>query len=309
MPYTIGLAAVLLCLSGCFQPILARVPSEPLERAIFLREGAADGWHGISHYDTSFASAASVARVIDPATVDAESRIEIIPNLEQFANLTGAESSGVRLRLEAFLERAGKDPIPLHLPGYDVMDQREVRADPQPIEAAPPTRLELERTIAQIGDRITLRSTLLDAGGTPLGQPGEARFRVAQLGWHSSYHPSVVLARPFEQDAADANFRFTPGVAWLHAYTPRHDEDGFWADLMRVTEMNIGPHALLLQFDSETEVEIGLGATIGLWDGVLQLGVGLNLMADDGEGREYFYVGSSLIPLAQAVEQGFNKAW
>ncbi len=306
MPRAIGLAAALLLLSACSQPILERTPSEPLERAIFLREGAADGWHGISHYEMSFTS---VARVIDPATVDAESRIEIIPNADRLADLTVAAAPGARLRLEAFLERAGTDPVPLHLPGYDAMDQREVRADPQPIEAAPPTRLELERTIAQVGDRITLRSTLLDAEGATLGQPGESRFRIAQLGWHASYHPSVVLARPFEQDAADANFRFTPGVAWLHTYTPRYDEEGFWADLMRATEMNLGPHALLLQFDSETEVEIGLGATIGLWDGVLQFGAGLNLMADGGKGREYFYVGSSLIPLVQAVEQGFNKAW
>jgi hypothetical protein len=32
-------------------------------------------------------------------------------------------------------------------------------------------------------------------------------------------------------------------------------------------------------------------------------------MADDGADREYFYVGSSLIPLAQAVQRGFNSTF
>lgn len=300
-----GPALLLLVSAACAQHPLERPPVEPMERAIFLREAAKDGWHGISHFDVS---SQSIARVVDPAWVDAESRIEIWPNEERLAALAGESAGGARLRLEAFLERPGVDPMPLHLPGYDAIDVREVRSEPRPMADALPTRIELERTIAQLGDRIALRSSLIGEDGALLAPVGEAHFRVEQLGWHSAYHPSVVLARPFERSVEDATFRFTPGIAWLHSYTPRYDEDGFWADLMRATDMSFGPHALLLQFDSAVEVEIGLGVTLGLWDGVLQIGAGVNLMASDGASRQYFYIGSSLIPLAQAVQGGFASA-
>jgi hypothetical protein len=241
--------------------------------------------------------------------VDAESRIEILPNLDRLRAMAGQAEPGAQLRLEAFVDRPGKDPVPLHLPNYDLLDGREVRTTPRAIADAIPTAIDLERTIAALGDRVVLRSSLLGADGQPLVPVGEAHFRVRQLGWYSTYHPSVVLARSFEREATDANFNFTPGVSWLHAYAPRHDEEGFLADWMRATSMAIGPHALLLQFDSEEEVEIGLGVTLGFWDGVFQLGTGLNLMADEAEDRPYFYVGSSLISVAQALQRGFSSAF
>lgn len=299
-------ALVPLLAAACTQATLERAPAAPMERAIFLREAAQDGWHGISHANVE---SGDIARVVDPALVDAEARIEILPNLDRLRAMAGPAAADARLRLEAFVDRPGKDPVPLHLPDYDLLDGRELRATPRPLAEVVPSVIDLERTIAALGDRVVLRSTLLAADGTALVQPGEAHFRVRQLGWHSDYHPSVVLARSFEREITDANFNFTPGVAWLHTYSPRQDEVGFLTDWMRATAMAIGPHALLLQFDSEEEVEIGLGVTIGFWDGVFQLGTGLNLMADEAEDRPYFYVGSSLISVAQALQRGFNSAF
>lgn len=300
----LALAAAALA-AGCSGTVTERPPESALEGAIFLREAAPDGWHGISDADPL---SGVVRRVVQPAAVDAEARIEILldeARLSAAAAERGA-GAGARLRLQAFVERPGADPVPLHLSGYDAIDRFESTPTDPALAGARATELDLTRTIARPGDRLLLRAAIADAAGAALGGTYEARLRVAQLGWHSEFHPSVVLARPAEAGAAEAEFRFTPGVAWLHAYSPRHDESGAWADWMRATQASFGPHALLLQFDTEDEVEIGLGLTAGFWDGVLQVGVGYNLMADGGQDRHYFYVGSSMIALAQAGQRAFG---
>ena len=69
------------------------------------------------------------------------------------------------------------------------------------------------------------------------------------------------------------------------------------------SRFSVGPHATFLSFDPDKELEIGLGLTVALWNGVLQLGAGWNLHADgDDEGGRYFFVGSSLIALLQAFQ-------
>jgi hypothetical protein len=307
MPCARILALLAILLGGsCSGAALIRAPERPLERAIFLREAAEDGWQGISD---AAPFATDVTRVIDPSGVDPDSRLEIAPaaaQLAEAARAAGVEPTDARLRLEAWIERRGADPIALHLPGYDALDAYAVRATPRAIADAPPTELDLTRTIAREGDRVLLRATIEDGVGAPAGEAFDARFRVAQLGWYSAYHPSVVLARPGTPRDGDADFRFTPGIAWLHSYAPRPDEQGAWAAWMRGSGMSAGPHAMLLQFDTEDEVEVGLGVPVGFWNGVLQLGVGYNLMADGGQDRLYTYIGSSLISLAQAADRSFG---
>lgn len=299
-------AALPFLLAACSGAALERAPANPLERGIVLREAAEDGWHGVSSEDPAVGR---VQRVLEPAPVDAESRVELRPDAEALREAAlerGLDPARARLRLEAFLQRAGAEPAPLHLPGYDRLDEKRLAATPQPLLAAPPTALGLTDTIAREGDRVLLRTILEDEHGVASGAAAESRLRLTQLGWHSTYHPSVVLARPGSASGNEAEFRFTPGVSWLHAYEPRADERGALADWMRSTQMSIGPHALLLQFDTEDEVEVGLGVTAGFWGGVLQVGVGYNLMADGGQGRHYFYLGSSMIALAQAGQRTFG---
>jgi len=302
---SLALAAILIAPS-CTSVALTRPPANDLERSVIFREAAADGWHGISSEDPI---STAVMRIIDPADVDAESRIEALPDADQLATAAlalGGDPERTSLRLEAWIERPGSDPVPLHLPGYDALDELDLRATPRALGDTPPTALDLTRTMARQGSRVLVRAVLEDQSGVQLGEAHESRFRIEQMGWYSAYHPSVVLAKPGYSAASEANFRFTPGIAWLHSYRPRPDEQGHWQDWMRATKMSIGPHAMLLQFDSEDEVEVGLGVTAGFWGGVLQLGFGYNLMADGGQDRQYLYIGSSMISLAQAADRSFG---
>lgn len=46
----------------------------------------------------------------------------------------------------------------------------------------------------------------------------------------------------------------------------------------------------------------GLGATFSLWDDRIIVGAGYNLFAEEAnDGRVYYFIGSSLIPLLQAL--------
>lgn len=175
-----------------------------------------------------------------------------------------------------------------------------------PAERIPPTEFDLSLTSRQLGDRILLRTSLLQ-DARPIGDPVEAHFRVTRFGWHSDMHPSVVLARPVQRTPGAADFRFVPAVSWLHSYLPRPEEKGPLASTMRTFQPSAGLHAAILNFDAEEELEIGLGVNMGLWNGVLQAGFGYNLMANDGEGNSYVFIGSSLIPLVQAVQSGFSS--
>lgn len=175
-----------------------------------------------------------------------------------------------------------------------------------PGDRVPATEFDLSLSSRQMRDRIVLRSTLMQDGKS-VGDPMEAHFRVTRFGWHTDIHPSVVLARSLDRAPGAADFRFVSAVSWLHSYLPRPEEEGFLAGTMRVFQPAAGLHAAILNFDSEEEIEIGMGVNLGLWNGVLQAGFGYNLMGDSGYGREYVFIGSSLIPLVQAVQQGITS--
>jgi hypothetical protein len=89
----------------------------------------------------------------------------------------------------------------------------------------------------------------------------------------------------------------------MWSYGPRDDEDDPY--LARSLQWSAGLHAVFLNFAPDNDPEIGLGASIGLWGGRIQVGAGYNPFADDrNDGEYYYYVGSSLVPLLQALSTG-----
>lgn len=169
------------------------------------------------------------------------------------------------------------------------------------LEDAPDTFINLEMTPRLEGDRINLHARVLD-GDREVYAPYRVSFDVRHFGWHAWMDPSVVLVKPEELAGEQENFRFAPVLSWLHTYHPRPDESSWHSNFWRATGFAGGIHSAFLNFDTNKEMEIGLGITIGLWDGILQGGMGWNLMADGrDEGQTYYFIGSSLIPLLQAL--------
>jgi hypothetical protein len=170
-----------------------------------------------------------------------------------------------------------------------------------PLEDAPNTFIDLEMTPRLEADRINLHARVLD-GEREVYAPYRVSFDVRRFGWHAWMDPSVVLVKPEELAGEQENFRFAPVLSWLHTYHPRPEESSWHSNFWRATGFAGGIHSAFLNFDTNKEVEIGLGITIGLWDGILQGGMGWNLMAEErDEGQTYYFIGSSLIPLLQAL--------
>jgi hypothetical protein len=201
-------------------------------------------------------------------------------------------AAGLLARLHALLEsKKSAARAPAHPPeAFEV-----------PLEDAGNTQIDLTRAPRRPGDVVRLHASLLR--GDQVLQESDASFRVETFGWRGQLSPAVVLARPDRLDGGrDEDFQFAPVLSWLHGYNPRPEETGFAAGFCRGFEPALGLHATFLNFDSQTDVEIGLGATLSFWRGRLQFGGGYNLMADDrGDGRYYFFVGSDLISLLQTI--------
>ena len=61
------------------------------------------------------------------------------------------------------------------------------------------------------------------------------------------------------------------------------------------------PSCSISRFDPQKDAEIGLGGALSFWHDRIVAGVGWNLMNNS---RAYFYVGSNLIPVLQALGYG-----
>lgn len=165
---------------------------------------------------------------------------------------------------------------------------------------APNTRIELPRTPRSIDDRVHLLATL--KVGESDYMKSHAVFSVQKFSWHSSLAPSVILAKPMRTTSSfDRDFKFAPAVAWLKTYYPRDTDPGFWNSAARISQVGFGLHAAFLDFDSQKDAEIGLGGALSFWHDRIVAGVGWNLMNNS---RAYFYVGSNLIPVLQALGYG-----
>ena len=99
---------------------------------------------------------------------------------------------------------------------------------------------------------------------------------------------------------SDDSGGFSTALNWMWSYGPRDDDADPY--LSRSLVWGIGLHAVFLNFGPDHDAEIGLGVTGSLWDQHLQLGAGYNAMADrEEDGRFYYFLGSNLIPLLQAL--------
>jgi len=169
------------------------------------------------------------------------------------------------------------------------------------IEQLQDTLLDLRRVPGEDGDTILVRARLYDPGREPT--EATSSFEITHYDYFARLVPSVVLVRPDEIASGADGFRFAPALGWMHHYRPRPEADSWYANFARPLQVAAGMHAIFLNFDNESG--IGLGGTISFWNDRLQFGAGWNLSAQSSdEGRHYFFVGSDLIGLLQAVGIG-----
>jgi hypothetical protein len=173
-----------------------------------------------------------------------------------------------------------------------------------PLEDLKDTFVDLEATPRLLGDVITVKATLKDGSKKAL-DTSVASFRMGRYGYYADLSPAVVLVKPTALSGGDDGFRFAPSLSWMHHWPPRPEDRGPWSSFLRSVDPAIGIHSVFTNFSNGTatnSVQIGLGGTLSFWKNRLQFGAGYNLMArSNDQGRRYFFIGSDLIGLLQAV--------
>lgn len=170
-----------------------------------------------------------------------------------------------------------------------------------PLDDAPNTAIDLRKTDRRPGDRVELRATLIEDGAEK--RTSSTSFTARKLGWYGELVPAVVLVTADQLAGASDSAGFSASLSWMLRHGARPYDESGWAQSARWLGWGLGIHATLLNFDPNNDAEIGLGATLGLWDGRLLFGAGVNVLAEsDSEGRFYYFAGSSLIPLLQALQ-------
>lgn len=135
------------------------------------------------------------------------------------------------------------------------------------------------------------------------------QLRLLRFGWYTAPSVGLAYASSVDEPAGrdEVTRGFVPQTSWMFRrrswrtaadagsralYVPR------WHD-----RLSIGAHVVPLDLDSDNQIEVGFGITIGLWNDWIQLGAGIDLGLDD---EPYYFLGTRLFQLLEraGIHQG-----
>lgn len=243
--------------------------------------------------ETWAAGGASEVKTLALSTFERSELNVEIDAWRRLAHRTLDDAKAVKDVAETLLGLKRLEPLPGSIRVPDPLDPL--------LEDARDTFIDLSTVDRKAGDRVEVRASLVEGGEA--FESSSFSFDVKKLGWHADPVPAVVLVTADQLAGADDSGGFSASLSWMLRYGPRNDEDDFLAKSARVLGWGVGMHATLLNFDASNDAEIGLGVTFGFWNDLLLFGAGFNPLADDArDGRVYYFIGSSLIPLLQAMD-------
>lgn len=174
-----------------------------------------------------------------------------------------------------------------------LVDDPEVRR--RDLRVAPATELSLLTVDRQEGDYLRLQANVLD--GEEVIEEGIRTFQVSRFGWYSEVTTGLVFVST-EDDAYASLGRSVPTAQSAFLFRHRARE-GSWTILNGV---GLGFHSVALDFEDSSSIELGLGASVHIFDNVLQLGVGKNLHAS--EQPTYWFFGLGVLDLLNRARGG-----
>ena len=164
--------------------------------------------------------------------------------------------------------------------------------------------IDLEKSTALDGDileiyLITNRFSNLDnSDKSEKPKPIElplCKYKIIKVGWDFNISDSFTLVKSMKNDTNVANFtksifKPSPGISMLWSYGGEEAND-FWNILF----ISFGVNASYLDFQSDKDVEIGVGPILGFFKNKLFFSMGYNLYSNQGG---YYSIGLSFINLA-----------
>lgn len=128
------------------------------------------------------------------------------------------------------------------------------------------------------------------------------RFRLLRFGWFTMPSVGITYLSTFNklEGQEDETRTFVPQVSWMfhhRSWRENRNVDGparynaRWHD-----HIGVGLHTVVLDLNNDNELEMGFGLTISFFKDFLQLGVGVDLNADE---EPYFFIGTRLFEVAR----------
>lgn len=154
-----------------------------------------------------------------------------------------------------------------------------------------PTIIDIPRTLRQAGDIYTLYVQVYK-GEIPLIRQ-EYTIRVQPYGIYNTWKSGLLFVKTEGEKA----FQPTTGLSWILHYRPRPEQG--WLNLLFSEPFHPGIGLNSIMFFDKTEVQYGLGMTMSFFNDLLQVGYGIHLQRTEEEGRNYVFVGASLLDLLQ----------
>ena len=121
------------------------------------------------------------------------------------------------------------------------------------------------------------------------------RYKLRKTGWKADVSDSFLLINRLNESAANninslspSNFKGAPGVT-LNATFLNNGNPKNW--FINFVEPSIGVDVSYVDFDTEKDVEIGVGVVIGFFNNKIFGTIGLNLNSTGGDENEPYYFG------------------
>jgi hypothetical protein len=180
----------------------------------------------------------------------------------------------------------------------------QFQSKPVGLDVAGDGLIDLKRNVHSTGGlRITSDFVRADAQGkTHFAKDVDTQeFTIDRYGLVSDWTTSLVFVdrsrNPKGQREVD--FDPAPAVAWNLHYRPLPDPNQRQNEFLEALDPGIGMHVAALSWD-DGGVQLGLGLQGTFFHNLLQVGYGVNLQADQGQG--YFFVGIGLFEAFRDIQ-------
>ncbi len=235
--------------------------------------------------DTPALSTAAIRAVVDQLTAPFMAMASTTEGMKSLASL--AQSFAAYLEHSGAKNAAGLSPDPgiegkiLDIPFNQVTD----------------TEIPVTSAARRDGDTIVFVVQILDKNGSVVAE-GTKVFRVYRFGFYADPSAGVIFVNRINTPAGGREVEFVAAPAVSYGVRFRTRGEGVWARAWNATNLAVGLHAGLLNFEG-SDVEVGVGGVVSLFGDLVSTGYGYNLQV--GEDRDYWFIGIGLLELLEAV--------
>ncbi len=206
---------------------------------------------------------------------------DIQPKYTAAANLVDmARSLGLKFVFHSELGRTDLSPdaIAATLSGFGVSEARV-------------STLDLTATAPLERDRIVITSRIRDASGGEIVASTSVTVEVRTYGLHRRWSGGLGFSWEDDRDGVSPGF----STSWILHHRRRPSEGASLLSLLAPPALGVGLTSII--FSTDSQLQLGIGVTLTLFEDGLQFGVGYNIHSEE----EYFFLATPLLDMLERL--------